>query len=158
MNQQYPPAHFIVVWMVLLLAIFSGCEKFKGDQTIPAYITIDSIYLSTSPSIQGSASAAITDAWVFINDVQIGTFQLPARFPVLHQGTQTVKVLPGIKQNGVAATRASYPFFAPVEITVELNELDTAALGVLKTTYISTTVFDMIEGFEGVTLLLDTTN
>ena len=145
------------IGIALQLMLFTSCDKFKGEQTIPAYITIDSIYITTDMSTQGSASANITDAWVYVDDIQIGAFQLPARIPVLQRGTHVVKILPGIKQNGIAATRATYPFYAPIEQTIELTEGSTTALGVLKTNYISTTEFDLIEGFEGVTIAIDTT-
>ncbi len=148
---------FGTIGITLQLMLVTSCDKFEGDQTIPAYLTIESIYITTSLSVQGSASAKITDAWVYVDDMQIGTFQLPARVPVLQRGTRVVKILPGIKQNGIAATRASYPFYAPIEQTVELTEGDTTALGVLKTNYLPTTEFDLIEGFEGVTIVFDTT-
>lgn len=137
--------------------LISSCEKFKGDQEIPAYVTIDSIYLTTSPSTQGSASSYIADAWVYIDDDLIGAFQLPARFPVLARGVHDLKILPGIKLNGIAATRMAYPFFAPVELSVDLTELDTTAVGIQKTSYLSSTIFDLIEGFEGITIQFDTT-
>ena len=124
------------IGIALQLMLFTSCDKFKGDQTIPAYLTIDSIYLTTSLSMQGSASAKITDAWVYVDEVQIGAFQLPARIPVLERGMHEVQILPGIKQNGIAATRAAYPFYAPIEQTLELTEGDTTTLGVLKTNYL----------------------
>jgi len=155
LNRIYSLLRYLILFLPVLW--LSSCEKFKGEQTVPAYVTIDSIYLTTSISLQGSASAAITDAWVYVDDIQIGTFQLPCRFPVLFTGKHTIKILPGIKVNGIAATRASYPFFAPITKEVELAELDTTALGVLKTTYLETTQFDLIEGFEGVTIAFDTT-
>lgn len=157
MQRQLFTRFLFVFFLFSVTGFFSGCEKFKGDQTIPAYITIDSIFLTTTPASQGSSSALITDAWVYINDVQIGTFQLPARFPVLYTGKQKIKILPGIKQNGVAATRASYPFFSPIEKEITLGELDTTAIGVVSTTYLTSTLFELIEDFEGVTCLLDTT-
>jgi len=146
-----------IILIASQLILSTSCEKFEGDQAIPAYITIDSIYLTTSLPVQGSASASITDAWLYVNDVQIGTFQLPARIPVLANGTNNVKVLPGIKQNGISTTRASYPFYAPIEQTLDLSEGDTTPVGVIRTNYLPTTVFDMIEGFEGVAIAFDTT-
>ncbi|NQV02329.1 MAG: hypothetical protein HQ542_06775 [Bacteroidia bacterium] len=147
----------IYLFIAFTLVLITSCEKFKGDQTIPAYIKIDSIYLTTSTSTQGSASASIVDAWVYIDDNLIGAFQLPATFPVLAKGTHDLKILPGVKLNGIAATRMIYPFFAPIEQSIELTEGDTTVIGVQKTSYISTTIFDLIEGFEGLSITLDTT-
>jgi len=145
-------------FLALVPILILSCEKFKGEQEIPAYITIDSIYLTTNNPTQGSASANIVDAWVYVDDDLIGAFQLPARFPVLAKGEHNLKLLPGIKLNGIAATRMAYPFYSPVELTVDLAELDTFAVGTKKTTYLSTTVFDVIEDFEGFDVSFDTTN
>lgn len=145
------------LFIAFALVLITSCEKFKGDQTIPAYISIDSIYLTTSPSTQGSASASIVDAWIYIDDDLIGAFQLPARFPVLARGTHNLKILPGIKLNGIAATRMIYPFFAAIDQSVELTEDETTLLGVQKTNYLSSTMFNLIEGFEGISIVFDTT-
>jgi hypothetical protein len=149
-------ANLFFLFLFLILSATS-CEKFTGSQHIPAYITIDSCGLTTNLSTQGSASASIVDAWVYVDDQQIGVFQLPARIPVLMEGIHAVSILPGIKVNGIAATRMSYPFFTPYEADIQLRELDTAALGVLQTTYLPTTDFLMIEAFEGIYIALDTT-
>lgn len=149
---------FILLLFVLLISVLiASCEKFKGDQEVPAYITIDSIYLTTSLSVQGSTSASIVDAWVYLDENLVGAYQLPARFPVLARGEHNLKILPGIKLNGIAATRMVYPFFAPIELTAEFKDLDTIAVGVQKTTYLASTIFDLIEDFDGVAIAFDTT-
>lgn len=149
---------FILLLFVLLISVLiASCEKFKGDQEVPAFITIDSIYLTTSLSVQGSTSASIVDAWVYLDENLIGAYQLPARFPVLARGEHNLKILPGIKLNGIAATRMVYPFFAPIELTAEFKDLDTIAVGVQKTTYLASTIFDLIEDFDGVAIAFDTT-
>jgi len=150
-------ASFIfIVFLVVPGILLNSCDKFKGDQTVPAYISIDSIYLTTNLS-QGSSSAAIVDAWVYLDDDLIGAFQLPATVPVLARGRHNLKILPGIKVNGIAATRENYPFFAEIEQQVELTEGEITSLGVQKTSYIPTTVFDLVEDFEGVSIAFDTT-
>jgi hypothetical protein len=130
----------------------------EGDQEVPAYLFIDSIYLSTSYSTQGSSSAYIPDAWIYVDDNLIGAFQLPSRFPVLKKGVYVVKIKPGIKKNGIASTRTDYPFFNPVELDLNLQEGITDSLGVLKTTYTDASIFFLpYEDFEGLAMVLDTT-
>lgn len=92
-----------------------SCSKDAFEAEIPSYITINSFSLTTNNALQGSNSEGITDAWVFINDDLIGTFELPARFPVLKKGNVTIKVFAGIKDNGVTQTRARYTLYAPHE-------------------------------------------
>ena len=57
------------------------------------------------------ASSQITDAWVFVDDENIGAFELPAMIPVLETGDHSLKVFPGVFKNGIAATRGVYPFY-----------------------------------------------
>ena len=145
------------IFLVILLLAGISCEKFSGDQTVPAYISIDSIYLTTNPS-QGTASHRITDGWVYVDDEFIGTFELPAHFPVLKTGKHTVKIWPGIKKNGIAATRVSYLFYLPVQKNITLTPDSTSRMGIIGTTYQTTTIFSWQEDFEDVAISLDTTS
>ena len=147
----------LILFLPSLLLMHSSCEKFSGDQTIPAYIYIDSIYLQTDPSEEGTASQNITDAWVYIDENLVGTFQMPARFPVLSQGVHDLTIIPGIKRNGIASTRTTYPFYSQITKSVRLAPDSTVSLGVLKTTYINTTVFTWKEDFDDVAISIDTT-
>ncbi|NCA75329.1 MAG: hypothetical protein EOM90_03255 [Alphaproteobacteria bacterium] len=144
--------------LILLLTGATSCEKFKGDQTIPAYLKIDSIYLSTEYYAQGTASHQITDAWVYIDDYSMGAFELPAKLPALYQGKHKVMIWPGIKRDGIGATRTVYEFYSPITREVTFTEDSTSSMGVLKTTYQSTTLFSWKEDFESISVSLDTTD
>lgn len=143
--------------LLLLLLTLGSCDKFEGDQTIPAYLSIDSIYLQTDPETQGTNSHNITDAWVYIDEKLVGTFQLPARFPVLSQGVHDLTIIPGIKRNGISSTRVTYPFYASIEKSIKLMPDSTTRIGVIKTTYMSNTSFIWMEAFEDISVSLDTT-
>ena len=96
----------------ILLFCFS-CQK--NDSTdIPTYIRINTI------DFEGEATTNITDAWVYINDNLQGVYELPAEFPVLESGQQNIRIKAGIKKNGIAATRTTYPFYKSYLI----NQLD----------------------------------
>ncbi|MES2398217.1 MAG: hypothetical protein V4549_19535, partial [Bacteroidota bacterium] len=97
---------------IFIVTTFISCELYNPAEPIPAYIRIDKIDLATIPG-QGTDSHKITDAWVYIDEQLIGCFELPATFPVLYEGSHQVKIAPGIKVNGIAATRSPYPFFNP---------------------------------------------
>jgi len=149
--------HILVSCFVLLLLLAqTSCEKFSGDQTIPAYLSIDSIRVTTDYQTQGTASHSITDAWVYIDDELIGTFQLPATFPVLKQGSHTLKVLPGIKKDGIAATRISYSFYKEITQSIMLVPDDTLDVGILSTTYTASTKFLWKEDLDDAAITLDT--
>ncbi|MDD4603761.1 MAG: hypothetical protein PHF97_08135 [Bacteroidales bacterium] len=147
-----------LIFLPILFVLTTACEKFSGDQSIPAYLSIDSLYITTDYSTQGTASQSVTDAWVYIDDELIGAFELPARFPVLKSGSHVVKIYPGVKKNGIAATRTEYAYFLPILKTIKLKEDSTTKLGTMKSTYQSTALFDWMEDFESISMTLDTTS
>jgi hypothetical protein len=96
---------------VLKACMFSSCNIINPDEPIPSYLRIDSIEKFTNPFTQGSASAKISDAWIFINDQAIGAFELPCLVPILDQGNTNVVIRAGIRINGIAALRFPFPFY-----------------------------------------------
>lgn len=113
MIQLYPSSLRAFLLFVFLIAL-SSCSKFDKEEPIPSYISIASIELVIPDSLkskQGSASAKISDAWIFIDDKLQGIYELPATFPVLAQGNVRVKIKPGVIQNGIGSTRPIYPFY-----------------------------------------------
>lgn len=161
-NQNYMMHRFLRLPLGMMLLLFLGmhvasCNKFEGEQTIPAYLQIDSITLSTDYFAQGSNTEQITDAWVYVNDQLVGAFELPATFPVLAQGKQKLEIRPGIKLNGIAATRVPYPFYKPT-IIQEFNFIPDSVQQVRPTTsYYSTAIFAWIEDFEDASISLEGT-
>lgn len=105
---------FAFLVLAVFAVAFSSCRKFKGAQTVPAYIHIDSITVNCDYFVYGANTSKITDAWVYVDDEAVGCFELPATFPVLKKGPQKVSVYGGIKSNGIAAIRAPYPFYRPM--------------------------------------------
>lgn len=97
--------------LCIILAFLEACSVIDPPIQIPSYIHIDSIHVSTNYPTQGTASSNITDAWVYVNDQYLGTFPLPATFPVLSQGINTVSVDAGIEISGISANRGQYPFY-----------------------------------------------
>jgi hypothetical protein len=92
-----------VAYILLILIIFS-CQK--EENTIPTYLKIDNITLD-----ENNTTSNITDAWIYINDQLQGVYELPALFPVLETNYQTLRIKAGIKSNGIASTRITYPFY-----------------------------------------------
>lgn len=143
--------------LLLLLFATTSCEKFSGDQTIPSYLNIQSISITTDYANQGTASSIITDAWIYVDDDFLGAYELPCRVPVLKTGKHQVTVLPGIKKNGIASTRTNYTFYNSIKKTVNLIQDSVVSMGALVSTYLSTTIFPFREDFEGLSIGLDTT-
>ena len=98
------------------IAVLVSCKKDQYSVDTPAYIQIDSFTVSTACFENQSNRLQlfdhnVKDAWVYIDNSLQGTYQLPARFPVLEEGSHKIEIRPGILQNGIQATRAIYPFY-----------------------------------------------
>lgn len=97
------------------MMLLHSCELINPAEDIPSYIHIDSILLSVQPD-EGTASHKISDAWVYVDDELIGTFETPCTVPVLKDGAHRLTIRAGIKSNGIASTRPYYPFYDPYTI------------------------------------------
>lgn len=139
---------YILPAYLLILVSFAGCEKFEGDQTVPAIIQIDTIGLVTEYDLHGSASHNIVDAWVYVDDQLVGAFELPAKVPVLAEGNHKVVVYAGIKLNGISATRVAYPFYKPIVKENYRLAPDSICIINESTTYYDNTKFSWMEDFE----------
>ena len=147
-----------MVWLLLSVAT-SSCEKFKGDQTIPSYISIDTFVLENNPLIEeGTLSQDIHDIWVFVDDQTIGPFELPAIVPVLENGKHKLTVLPGILYSGMSGTRGPYPFMKPNIISEFDLFVDSVKKFTPVTSYIENTFFAWDEYFESPYISLQATN
>lgn len=116
----------LAMGIIAMLLATQGCELINPAEDIPSYIHIDSVMLETESS-EGTASHKISDVWVFVNDNSIGVFELPATIPILESGNNNIKLRPGIKNNGIAASRRWYPFFERVSFDLDLvpGQVDT---------------------------------
>ena len=115
---------FIVIAVMLIFC--SACKKDQFEVDPPAYIQIDSFTVMDDcfghdDNRMKLISHKITDAWVLIDGHLQGVYELPVKFPVIAEGTHKIEVRPGIKQNGISATRAVYPFYEFYTNTVRLD-------------------------------------
>ncbi|MDF2436717.1 MAG: hypothetical protein K0Q95_1093 [Bacteroidota bacterium] len=107
---------------IILCLVLNSCNLINPGEPTPAFIHIDAISLQTDPTIQGSNSSNITDAWVYIDNELVGCYELPATFPVLYDGSHDLTIKAGIKVNGISATRAPYPFFEEYKEIISLSK------------------------------------
>ena len=126
----------------LILLVITSCQK-EDISTIPTYLKIDNITLD-----EGNITSNITDAWVYINDQLQGVYELPAKFPVLEEEIQTVRIKAGIKVNGIASSRIAYPFYTSYyeDITFTPNETKT----ILPIVGYMDSIDFFLEDFEGI--------
>jgi hypothetical protein len=93
----------------ILSGFFAGCKIIDPAEDVPSYLHIDAISLSVSSSAQGSSTAKVTDAWIFMDGDLLGAFELPCDVPILAEGTHQFIIRGGVKMNGLTSTRAIYP-------------------------------------------------
>ena len=72
---------------------------------------------------------------------------IPNIIPVLKNGEQKLYIAPGIKENGISATRTNYPFYVWHQEEVNLSPLDTTFINP-RTSYISNCI-QWEENFNG---------
>ena len=143
--------HLIILTVLISGVLFlSGCYKFKGAQTVPTYLKIDTAFINTYYPSEGSRTQKITDVWIYINDNINGTFELPAIFPILAEGENELEIRPGIKLNGISSTRVPYPFYEPMVIKdFEFIPDSVIEIKSVVLNYYSNLTFAWMEDFEG---------
>lgn len=132
-------------FLFLSALFFIRCNK---EEPIPSYIHVDKFTLTTNYTLEGSASHKILDAWVYIDDNLVGAFEMPCTVPVLYEGSHTIKIFPGIKENGIAETRIIYPFYNFYQTTASLTPGEITALAPITTYNNSAADFEWMEDFE----------
>ena len=130
-----------ILYFLIAISLFS-CDK--DDTTtngVPSYIQIDEITLDEDYTTN------ITDAWVYIDGVNKGVYELPAHFPVLKYGAVEVRIYAGIKDNGIASQRVTYPFYHSYTSTVKLTIDSTTIISPIVA--LKENIEVMIDNFEG---------
>jgi len=149
---------FSLIILFSFSIIFSSCHKFEGDVTVPAYLQIDTVFFVSDNPSQGDNSHEIVDLWVYVDDQQMGVFELPAKFPLLYNGKHKLEIRPGIKLNGISSTRAAYPMYKPIVYdNFEFYPDSVQKLNNLTFTYYNSVKFPWIENFENGNLTIEET-
>lgn len=139
-----------------ILFFLQSCDLINPEEKTPSFVHIDAFSLVTNQYYQGPNNHAITDAWITVNGDFIGLFELPCDIPVLQSGDAVIYVKPGIKNNGIAASRIYYPFYTIYQVDTVLEEMQTLTLHP-QVRYWDETQFDWLETFEDPGVTLDTT-
>ncbi|MBO4646496.1 MAG: hypothetical protein J5642_08280 [Bacteroidales bacterium] len=149
----------LYLFLLGLSIFFSSCQKVDLSAS---YIALDStacvLNVSDYNDVHGTnydadelaciADQKFPDVWVFANGVNLGTWQLPCKIPVLEKDSVTLQIFPGIKMNGQSSTRPRYPFVEPYSQTVYLETGKVLQLGSnLPIKYYDQTDFEFVETF-----------
>ena len=140
---------------------WSSCNLINPDEPIPAYIEVQGITTTSNYTTQGTASSKITDVWVYAGGSYIGTFELPARIPILLEGKHKITFGAGIKANGIASTNEFYNLYKFHEVELDLLPGKVTVVDTFSVTYFPAIQYIWNEDFEkdtsGGGISLDTT-
>lgn len=107
----------------LCILMFASCKK---DGAVPAYVQF-----STPTVVDANGrdvSSKITDLWVYVNDQPVGVWEPGKRIPMITDGNSNVKLIAGVRKDGLTDARIQYPFYATWQQQVPLVPEQTATL------------------------------
>lgn len=106
----------------LLLA--ASCKK---DGAVPAYVQLGNPVV-VSANGQDTLSSRITEMWVYLDDQPVGVWESGRKVPLIGEGPSTVKLIAGVRKNGVIDDRIQYPFYATLTLPTDLMREGTLPL------------------------------
>ncbi|MFZ7116250.1 MAG: hypothetical protein ACO1G9_12795 [Bacteroidota bacterium] len=99
----------------------SSCSVIEPAAPSPTYLQIDSFRLTSDFAVSGSNSSKITDIWVIVDGVYLGTFPLPCKIPVAEGGTHSFTIRAGIVENGISSIRSAYTKYTSFDTTMNME-------------------------------------
>lgn len=94
------------------------------------------------------ADQDFADIWITADGVNLGTWELPCRLPLLDRDSVALSMVPGVLMNGMSTTRPKYPFvqYCKTKYFFEKEETTNVKVSVK---YYDNVHFPLIETFEG---------
>lgn len=90
-----------------ILLLLASCRK---DGAIPAYINV--VQPAVVDANGAGITSKITDLWVYVNDQPAGVWEPGKPIPLIAAGASSVKLIAGVRKNGITNERIQYPFYA----------------------------------------------
>jgi len=138
-----------------LVVFLLSCEADNLKVDKPGYLTIDSFQVNyINPDVTGIGGTKITDAWVFLDGDLLSVMPLPGEIPIPELGNHNLTIGPGIRVNGIAATRDEYPFYNRIDTNLNINGEESIRLNPVLT-YTDAATFAFIEDFEQSAISID---
>jgi len=140
-------------WMIFPLITLAGfllsCNIINPAEDNPSYIKVDTVLVKVTNFDQGSASQNMTCVKLNVAGTTLGFFEMPTMAPCLITGLQSLYLEPAFELNGIAGSRAVYPFFKPYTGTEKIDFVPGKVITITpSTTYKAECKFPWIEDFE----------
>lgn len=145
--------------VITLAGFFLSCNIINPAEDIPSYIKVDTVLVKVTNFDQGSASQNMTCVKLNVAGTTLGFFEMPTMAPCLTTGMQSLYLEPAFELNGIAGSRAVYPFFKPYTGTGKIDFVRGKVITITpSTTYKAECKFPWMEDFEdaGVSFLYPT--
>ena len=144
----------------MLVVGAAGCQTDRWDLGAPEVLRVSDYELATTPS-QGTAAHRVEEVWIYSATDVVGVYPLPATVALPAGEEATYTLVPGIRANGVSATRRTYPFYEVSTVTVDgdptTEEVVDFAGGYVDTEALTTKVI-LAEDFESANRFLESAN
>lgn len=95
--------------------VLAACKK---DGQVPSYAEFDAPMVADANG--AGISSRITDLWVYVNDQPAGVWEPGRPVPLIASGNSNVKLIAGVRRNGVINDRIQYPFYATWQQQMDL--------------------------------------
>lgn len=131
--------------LTLMFTLLSGCDR--ESETIPSYIRIDSVSVSTTLA-QGNNIHEISAVNVYVDEQFIGLFEIPSTIPVLFSGRRKLSIIPSVRLNGAQNQHVIHRLFNRTDTFIDLEEGKITHAGNIRLTYKNNVEFPWLEDFE----------
>jgi hypothetical protein len=108
--------------LILFSFLFSACNLVNPKEQIPTYLHLEPFAFSNADSnVTGSGFHNIPSVKVAVDDITVGTFDLPCTIPVMMSKTSTVLMVPQVTNQGLKSYVFPYPFYVSDTVTLQYN-------------------------------------
>lgn len=146
--KNYFKFYIYIVLFFYLIGFSISCSLFDKEEPIPAYITIDSVSVITDASKQGTSLNNISDSWIYVGGKLIGVFENSGKtIPILANGTKSIEINPGIKENSSNSLRTDYSMMTSYKIDTILKEGEILHI-IPQYKYFDNVTFALLENFD----------
>lgn len=104
--------HKLLYSALFICLSFSACNIINPKEQIPTYLRLDPfVFSNPDSSFTGSTTYSIPSAWVYVDDIPAGVFDLPCTVPVIMNKTSKIKIIAGVNNQGLKSYVFQYPYY-----------------------------------------------
>lgn len=157
--------YYFILFIALISSVTISCDD--TDLT-PAYLVIteadfqncvdvtnfNMLHEQTydQSQLEVVASQKFKDVWVYLNGKNLGCWELPCKIPILpnYSEENIIKLVPGIRMNGVSTMIPAYPFLTTFTATIAMDREQTYYISDhnVSFTYPTSIIFPLLETFD----------